>query len=650
MNNPLNHRVARSLPAAQTGQTEAQQENIGVPLLCPESHSGSAWPEWAYTARIAGAYFSPTETSAVITARLDELAAEHVSVVIADSPLGEHLHAWVDDAHFAAARVLLANVVKLAHARDLKIVLYHTALEFISPPDHNPYLEHGAWAQRGLDGRPILYNDVSNDDEHWLHTGVWDFWVHPCDTGDLRSFRTLAFNRIRDLVHTGIDGLWIDQAYLQSSVGTHHELWPSSDPCSAAAFQAAAGSTMPQRVDWDDPVFRRWVVWRHTQIADHLLAEASVARALNPRIVVFNENSCVDTGRSTYVATDPAAFLGVPDIATAHEIETIADRMDHGETGMQGATIVQWLDFRTMVAFARAVDRGKPSWILTYGCTPRDGAQLAGITLAEGANFYENKGPQMASSVGTAFRTQLFGWIAEHEADFYASEPAAEVGLLYSPRNRDLLDTLSGQPYAVQDSLHFCAYRSAARDLYLAHVPFDVVLDTDTTRFCRYRVLIAPRLELMSDATANALWDFRGKLITLGANGIYDEWLIQRGMPALQGREQVQVALPPTNLAWAADTGLLATTAPASLQIGLRRVAAGWVLVFVNTAPTPVLPFTVTLRATAHLGATANLCVFGARSVSLPVVSQGQRATIQVNVTCDIDSLALLTVSCEPSP
>ncbi|MFN8464941.1 MAG: hypothetical protein U0X20_05295 [Caldilineaceae bacterium] len=648
MNDPLNPRVAGNLPAARAFPTGAQQGNNGVPLLSPASNSVPAWPEWAHTARIAGAYFAPTETAAALAARLDRLAAEHVSVVIADSPLGEQFQAWVDDAHFAAVRMLVATVVNLAHARNLKIVLYHTALEFISPPDRNPGLEHGTWAQRGLDGRPILYNDVSNDDEHWLHTGIWDFWVHPCVSGDMRSFSTLAFNRIRELVRTGIDGLWIDQAYLQSSVGTHHELWPSSDPCSAAAFQAAAGLPMPRRVDWDDPVFRRWVVWRHTQIADYLLAVVRVASAVNPNIVVLNENSCVDTCRSTYVAADPAAFVGVPGIATGHEIETVADRMDHGETGMQAATLAQWLAFRTMVAFARAVDRDKPSWILTYGCTPRDGAQLAGFTLAEGANFYENKGPQMAATVGSAFRRKLFGWIAEHEVSLYASESAAEVGLLYSPRNRDLLDTVSGQPYAAEDSLHFAAYRGAAQELYLAHIPFDVVLDTDTARFDRYRVLIVARLELMSDATAKALRDFAGKLITLGANGIYDEWLVPRSRSALQGCTPVHFAAPAADLARAADTGLFASTAPAALQIGLRRAAGGWVLVCVNTARTPAQAFTVTLHTSAPLAATAHLHAWGAPPLALPVVPNAQRASVQVTVPSGIDSLALVTVCCEP--
>ena len=147
------------------------------------------------------------------------------------------------------------------------------------------------------------------------------------------------------------------------------------------------------------------------------------------------------------------------------------------------------------------------------------------MVLAEGANFYETKGPQMADTAGKSYRTLLFGWIAGHEAAWYASESAAQVGLLYSPRTRDLVDTTSGEPYDAADSTHFAAYRKAANLLYRAHIPFDVVIDTDTASFGRYQVLVAPEVQAMSDATAAALRQYSGVLVTIGDTGLYDEWL-----------------------------------------------------------------------------------------------------------------------------
>lgn len=607
------------------------------------------WPAWSRHARIAGAYFHPSESRAVMETRINRLAKEAVSVIVADSPLGEQYNAWTDAAAFAATRATIEQVVDLAHARNLKVVLYHTGLELIAEPGRHPGVERPAWAQRALDGTPSVYNDVSKRDVHWLDTGIWDFWLHPClCTQKDCGYSPLFFKRIRALVRTGIDGLWVDQVYLQSSVGTHHDLWPSSDPCSAKAFQQATGLSAPHQVDWGDPTFQRWVVWRHAQVTAYLRAEVAEARRINPQIVFLTENSCVDSSRSTYVATDPTAFHGIQDLATAHEIETIADRMDRGETGMQLATLDHWLAFRTMVAFARAADRGKPSWILTYGHGTRDSAQLAGLTVAEAANFYETKGPQMADSVGSNFRTALFRWIAAHEADLYAGESAAEVGLLYSARNRDLLDRVAGEPYDVADSIHFAAYRAAARALYMAHIPCDIVLDTDIERFDRYRVLIAPNLELMSDATANALHTFSGRLITVGDTGNYDDWLTPRPIAALATRKQVHFGAVSAALAVAADTGILGTTAPDTLQFGLHKAGDGYRLVVVNTGMTPCAGFVITLRVASPVSVhTASLSIFGLPSLESPLALHQTGAVLQIDVPAGIDCVALITVQAE---
>lgn len=611
--------------------------------------AGFTWPTWARTARIAGAYFHPAESEAVIDARLDELAAQHVSVVVADTPWGEQYAAWVDDAEFAKVQALVATVVQKAHARGLKVVLYQVGLELTSPPERNPGLERPAWAQQSLTGQPVLYNDVSNAEEHWLDTGVWDFWVSPCaqTEGAAAAFRTLAFARVQAMVTTGIDGLWVDQVYLQSSVGSHHELWPSRDPCSAAAFQAATGFAPPEAENWDDPAFLQWVIWRHTQVTEFLIAEKAAARAVNPALVFLNENSSVDAGRATYVANDPTSYLAYPDLSTGHEVETIADRMDEGETGMQHATLDDWLAFRTMIAFARGADEGKPSWILTYGYQPHDSAQLAGLVLAEGANFYETKGPQMADTVDGAFRTQLFQWIADNESALYDTHSVADVGLLYSPRTRDLVDTVSGEPYDVQDSVHFAAYRAVAKRLYQAHIPFDVVIDTNTAAFARYRVLLVPEVQAMSAATLSALHTFTGTVLAIGESGVYDEWLQFRDTNLWSGAKQHHFDQVTNELITVADTGLIKTDAPPTVQLAVRRQREGYTLLVVNTASTPTISATLTLALPApevvtavHFAALAE----AERLLPFTFIKAADNATLHMDLPAGIATIALVTV------
>ena len=607
-----------------------------------------AWPDWARTARIAGASFELEDSEADIDARLDALAVQNVSVVLADSPWGWSYSAWVDDAEFYAVHDLVTTIVQKAHARGLKVVMYQTGLELTSTPERNPGPEHPDWPQRSLDGQPILFNDISSDQEHWLDEGEWDLWVSPCS-----SYRQFSLDRVREMVRTGIDGLWVDTVYLQHSIGDHEDLWPSTDPCSVAAFRAATGLDVPTAEDWDNPAWRRWVVWRHGQMADYLLALKEAARQVNPDLVFFEENWAADTSGATCYANDPAEYLAYPDLSTGHEVSTIGDRVDKGETGMEEATLDQWLAFRTMIAFARAADRGKPTWILTYGHRPRDSAQLAGMVLAEGGNFYETQGPEMAGTVGTTYRTQLFGWIAAHENALYGGGSAAQVGLVYSPRNRDLLDSGSGDYYDVQDSTHFAAYRAAANLFYRAHVPFDVVLDTDIAGaqrrcapFNRYAVLILPEVWGMDDATAAALRAFPGRLITIGDTGQYDEWLNERDDNALAGVPQRHFATVNSALVAAADTGLLSTDAPPEIQMGLRRTPDGYALVLVNTAAAPTDAFTLDLRLTDGVAVmTAHLSTPEGTETDVAFTISGDAHTVHLDMPAGVDTLALLTLT-----
>lgn len=599
------------------------------------------WPDWARAARIAGAFFDQNDTSATIDAQLDDLVAQHVSVVLANCPWGGNYSAWVDDTTFTAIRNVVAVMVQKAHARGLKVVMYQTGLELISNAARNPGLEHPDWPQRSLGGQPVLFNDITTSEAHWLELGAWDMWISPAS-----SFRDFTIARMRDVVGTGVDGLWVDTVYLEWGIGSHENLWPSADAASSAAFHAATGLRVPTAENWDDPAWRRWIVWRHAQLRDYLMALKTAARSGNPNIVFLDENANVDTSGATSFANDPTEYALCPDMSTGHEVDTIGFRVDEGETGMSSATLDQWLSFRTMIAFARGADRDKPSWILTYGYQPRDSAQLAGMVLAEGANFYETQGPDMAATVGEAYRRQLFGWIAAHESDLYGGESAAQVGLVYSARTRDLLDSCSGSHYEVQDSTHFAAYRNTANLLYRAHVPFDIVLDADVAAFNRYATLIVPEVQAMSSATAAALYAYRDWLITEGDTGGFDEWMNERAQNALAGVPQQHFTTVTAALVTAANTGLLSTNAPAQVQIGLRRNLNNYALVLINVAATPANAFTVDLRLTGGVVVTkAHLSTLQGTEIEVPFSSPVGASVVQMTVPAGIDTLALLKLT-----
>jgi hypothetical protein len=567
------------------------------------SQEGSfTWPDWARQARIAGAFFEPDDSDDDIQGTLDDLVSQGVNVVLADSPWGSSYAASVDDTEFAAVKDLMATVVQKAHERGLKVVLYQTGLELIADPPRDPGSEHPDWPQVSLDGQPILFSDISSEQEHWLEEGQSDIWLSPCS-----SYRELSLARTREMAGTGIDGLWVDTVYLQHSIGEHEDLWPSTDTCSATAFQTATGLSVPTEEDWNDPAWRRWVVWRHDQMTDYLLAVKQAAREVNPNLVFFEENWSTDGSGATQYANDPAAYLGYADMSTGHEAGTIGDRVDEGETGMQDATLDQWLAFVTMIKWARGADDGKPSWVLTYGYQPSDAERLAGVILAEGANYYETRGPSMDDSVGADYRQRIFSWTAAYEAALYGGESAATVALAYSPRTRDLLDQGAGELYAPEEAPFFREYRQAAATLLRNHIPFDIVIlneDLSSADLAGYGTLILPNIVAMSDAEAAAVRDFAdggGKVIRIGETGSTDEWLEPRAADPLAGVPSIFIETVTTEdgtevLRVAADAGQVDTDLTPWVHVGLRQTPDGLQLVLVNLGQDAVEDAQISVR------------------------------------------------------
>ncbi len=187
--------------------------------------------------------------------------------------------------------------------------------------------------------------------------------------------------------------------------------------------------------DWDDLAWRQFVRWRITSITRFVEDVFGAAREVDPDLVLFTENWGMDSNFVTPYAQDPLELVDNPYVATAHELEPV----DQDEAGMANATLKQWRDYALMVKFGVAANKGKPGWILTYAGSVDDSLREAGVHLAEGANFYEAKGPEMVDD-STGSRQIVFSWLASNTGMVYHSTPLAEVAMWYSPRSRDFLD------------------------------------------------------------------------------------------------------------------------------------------------------------------------------------------------------------------
>ncbi|MFQ5596193.1 MAG: hypothetical protein ACE5HA_18785, partial [Anaerolineae bacterium] len=317
-------------------------------IQSPISNLQFAWPDWARTARLAGASFELDMTNAQIDAKLQQAADEGVTVLIADAPTGWSYTAWADDAEFNQVLSLMRDrVFPRAHAKGIKAVWYLTALELIcencTQTGRDPAAEHPQWVQIDRFGNSVQYSGVQGT--FWLNPNDVDTWLSPES-----PYRDFYISRIQEIAAAGADGLWMDVAYLLNSIGQFDDLWPSYDSYSQAAFQVAYGhSTLPAK-DWNGLTWRQFVRWRITSITHFVADVAAAARSVDPDLVFFTENWGMDSNFVTQYAQDPLEFVGNPGVATAHELEPV----DQDNAGMANATYKQWRDYALMVKFAVA--------------------------------------------------------------------------------------------------------------------------------------------------------------------------------------------------------------------------------------------------------------------------------------------------------
>jgi hypothetical protein len=91
-----------------------------------------------------------------------------------------------------------------------------------------------------------------------------------------------------------LDGAWFDGAFLTPT-------WerPMALTCRCAAcqkkFKAETGLEIPEKIDWANPAFRRWLAWRYKTFGDYVGRLAGAIRQAHPHaVVVINHYHRID--------------------------------------------------------------------------------------------------------------------------------------------------------------------------------------------------------------------------------------------------------------------------------------------------------------------------------------------------------------------
>ncbi|HEY8073816.1 MAG TPA: alpha-amylase family protein [Labilithrix sp.] len=496
--------------------------------------------DWIRGARVAGLAAFADITVCDVGPAMDQLQAERVSVVEVDGDLSSYL----DEAGFVEQLRVLHLCAREAHKRGMRCIAYYPVLESLTPDvattPHSMFKDHPDWVQVGMDGK-------SN---YFIGGGGRVFWVDPgeesawcCPTSGYADY---YIDRVQRLAGTALDGLWGDVPLLSDIVG----VWPCVNATCNAKFKADTGLDAPTMANWNDPVFVRWITWRHQLIWDLEQRILAGAKQIRQDFEIVIETVTMDYTSGTVQGLD-GAHADDGQIHRVWEIDAVSDA-----TGMRNAAKDDWYSMVAMMKYARGSSKPRPSWVFCYGLQPDDAERVMSLCLTTGNSPYETQIPQINTSCGSPYRKKMYGWLERHP-QILLSESANETAVIFSSFSRDILDQAKGVGLYTQTNMADTLWwttedeDSAKETQYIAdwrgfneflvqnHVPFDVVTTPhmDDQTLARYRTIVAPSPASLGDDAINRIYNWvnnGGQLIFTGTEaGAWDEAGLARTQPLL---------------------------------------------------------------------------------------------------------------------
>ncbi len=480
---------------------------------------GSTRPlPWTHYVRIAGNGLSLDRVDQI----MKEAKETHVFGIETDNDIQGHYESFRDP-HPTEKLAALKAIADKAHAAGNYAFVYVTGFECITSnadhAQHTFYKDHPDWMQRKITGEPALFGGGT---AFWIDAGDEDVWISPY----VPEWRKIYMEHIRQIAATGIDGIYVDVAFWMTHFPGWETSWSSFDKYTVAEFKHRTGIDAMKDLklgDFSDPNFRRWVDFRIATITEFMKEVRDNMKSVNPHSVTIAE---------VYPGIEFLAMQFGADVYQLYDaIDVIAHEYNWGnptipriKRGMNAAdkTPLHWLQWMIGMYTFRAFAGEKPTWMLSYswdgekGVSPGEQMRtLFASQLAAGTNCWDARGHVMSGSNDMALRTEIFGWIAQHEQLFYNSRTAIHpLGIYFSPQTRnyfceEFLDSYFG---LMALSLH-------------SHREFEVVTPRTLKDF-RGEMLALPDTRCLGPQELSALENYAksgGKLIVTGQSGQYDD-------------------------------------------------------------------------------------------------------------------------------
>ena len=254
-----------------------------------------------------------------------------------------------------------------------------------------------------------------------------------------------------------------------------------------------------------DPAIQEWVDFRCEVMTRALRQMAEYAKGMNPEVAIeCNPHGITGGNRAWEAGLDHARFLKSTDVFWTEEENTPGLAAD-------GRLVSKIRSYKLARAFGNI--------LLAYiAGHPLEAAECLAFNQTVG---YVGDDPLRSHIL------QYMAFYRRHRDLFTKAQDVADVAVLRSYASITY-NNARAQLSAVL----------AEQALIQAHIPFDLIFDEHLAGLSKYRVLVLPDSECLSDAQLASIRRFvlnGGGLVAIGQAGLYDEWRRVRVKAGLEG-------------------------------------------------------------------------------------------------------------------
>ena len=288
------------------------------------------------------------------------------------------------------------------------------------------------------------------------------------------------------------------------------------------SFSKAYSEALPQAVDWDDPIYRRWIRWNY----DRRLEMWDTFNHLTRK---FGGLNCLWVGmNSGNLLWQSRSFRDLKAICERSEIILLDHQTRDLDTSFQGNShigklIHELLGWDRLIPESMAMYQS-PQPTFRVAARPEAEARLWMVEGFAGGiqPWWHHIGAHHEDRRQFQTAPPLLSWHAENQDYLVDREPVASVGIVWSQENIDFFGRDQAEARAVLPYIGFL------QALIRARIPYIPVHADHIERVSEMlKVLILPNMGCLSETQCQAVRQFvekGGGLVSTGETSLFDEF------------------------------------------------------------------------------------------------------------------------------